>query len=118
MRLFNDVVGLMQQYYVTRDVDNLNKAIKSLAQETQDPRLQEAVITIPMTPEEVAAMVAENEGFLKFKMLELDADKPVEPKKLVRVKANDQLFDIMVVAYLDTHPEGDIILVPAGGAVE
>jgi hypothetical protein len=115
MRLFNDVVGHLHTYYTDRNVENLNAAIKLLAGEAQEPQLQEAIITIPMTPEELVAMVKNNEGFLKFKMSELDADKPVESKKLIRVKAKDELFDIMCVAHLDTDLEGDIILVPAGG---
>lgn len=116
MRLFNQVVGHMQSYYIDRDVENLNKAIKALASEAQEPQLQEAIITIPIEPEKLTEMISENEGFLEFRMSELDADRPVEAKKLVRVKAQDQLFDIMVVARLDNDPENGIItLVPAGG---
>lgn len=116
MRMFNEVVGLIQAYYADRDPDNLNAAIKLLANEAQEPALQEAIISIPMESEELFALVRNNEGFLKFKMAELDADKPVEAGKLIRVKAKDELFDIMSVAHLDTDPEtGIIILVPSGG---
>jgi hypothetical protein len=112
------VMGLVQMYYADRNPDNLNEAIKILASEVQEPQLQEAIITVPVEPEKLAVMVRESEGFIKLKMADLEADHPVEAGKLVRVKAKDDLVDVMAVAHLDSNPEtGFIILVP-NGAIE
>lgn len=116
MRLFNMVVEEMQGYCTDRDVAHLNRAIKALAAEAQEPQLQEAIISLPMTGDELQTLINSTEGYLEFPMNTLEADGPVEDKQLIRVAVKEGLFDIMAVARMDSDTDtGVIILVTNRG---
>lgn len=114
-----NLVTSVSRYFITRETKYLDEAIAMLQGEKDDPCLQEAIMSLQMTMDEVEK-VAREEGHISLPTQAngIDADGPVEAGKIIRVICSDQPEEscmLLNVAHLD---ESKIILVPVGGMTE
>lgn len=80
----------LEDYLVNRNIDALKNLVKLLETEIADPSMQEAILKVPMTREDIDRAIAEND-YLKLPVQSVDAnDVPVYEDKLIRVVCSDQ----------------------------
>jgi hypothetical protein len=117
MKVLVETDTLLQEYYVTRDLDCLRRAIETINAELQNPTLQEHTITLNhLSTTEVKAALVANSGFLRVGIREADSDGLIVADQFVRVYPNDLANDtecfIFNVAHID---DNYVVLVAVGG---
>lgn len=117
MKLLVEASQLIQQYYVTRDVECLRKAIETINSEIQIPTLQEHTIRLEhMSVSDVNKALASGNGFLRIGIQDADSSGVIVADKFVRVYPNDLEDDntcfVFNVAHID---DNYVILVAVGG---
>lgn len=106
--------NLIQQYMVNRDTEALEELISLLQDEVKDPSIQEAVLTLRMTQEDVERAITEND-YLKLPVASVDADVLVHEDKLIRVMCKDQQEGSCLILKVGHLDDSYIKLFPIGG---
>lgn len=114
MVLIPEVMGKLNEYYLTGDHNKLCEAQLLIAREQENPQLQEGSTTLSLTSAEIETRVAESGG------LKLPGSSPATFKwvegKLLRVFASDQPEgSCMIMRVLHCDSENLILGVPGAG---
>jgi len=117
MKLFVAASQLIQQYYVTRDMDCLKKTIEAINEELQNPSLQEHTITLShMSTGDVTKALETGNGFIRVDCQEADSNGVIVADKFVRVYPNDLADDTTCFVFNVAHIDDScVVLVAVGG---